>query len=332
MDSLRRLLGSIDGWQRRHRAPAVAYAVIKKFGDDQANQYVVGLGWYGFTAIYPLLLVVVTVFAFIGADSLGTGIVSTLHRFPVVGTMFNPANPSSSLHGSTLGLVIGLVLLLYGAQGVTQSAQQAQAQVWNIPMMERPGFVSRLVRSLLALLTIGVAFVVNSVAGSYATASGQPLGARFGVIAGMLVANWAFYAATFRALAPKVVTGRALLPGAAVGALGFTLLITVGTGLVQHQLQNSSATYGQFGAVIGLVGFLLLLAKISLYGAELNPVLARHLWPRSLDSDQPTDADRRILQYLARQQATRPEQHIGVEIDEPARTAREPEEAPAARS
>ena len=326
MDAVRRLLTSIDGWQQRHRAPAIVYAVIKKFGDDQANQYVVGLGWYGFTAIYPLLLVVVTVFAFIGAASLGTGIVSTLHRFPVVGSMFNPAHPSSSLHGSALGLVIGLVLLLYGAQGVTQTAQQAQAQVWNIPMRDRPGFVSRLVRSLVALVTIGAAFLVNSVAGAFATSSGQPLGARFGVIAGMLVANWAFYAVTFRALAPKLVSGRGLLPGAAVGALGFTLLITVGTGLIQHQLRDSSATYGQFGAVIGLVGFLLLLAKISLYGAELNPVLSRHLWPRSLRSDQPTEADRRVLQYLARQQATRPEERIGVETADP---GREPHQAPA---
>ena len=44
------------------------------------------------------------------------------------------------------------------------------------------------------------------------------------------------------------------------------------------------------GIVIGLVGFLFLLAKISLYGAELNPVLSRHLWPRSLVRSDPTAA------------------------------------------
>ena len=67
----------VDRFQQRHALIAFPWAVLQKFGDDQANQYVVGLGWYGFTAIYPLLLVVVTVFAFIGAASLGTGIVST---------------------------------------------------------------------------------------------------------------------------------------------------------------------------------------------------------------------------------------------------------------
>ena len=51
----------------------VPYAVLKKSGDDNANLLVVALAWYGFTAIFPLLLVVVTVFGFIGAQSIGPG-------------------------------------------------------------------------------------------------------------------------------------------------------------------------------------------------------------------------------------------------------------------
>jgi hypothetical protein len=38
----------------------------------------------------------------------------------------------------------------------------------------------------------------------------------------------------------------------------------------------------RFGSVIGIVTFLLLLAKLSLYAAELNPVRERTLYPRSL--------------------------------------------------
>jgi uncharacterized BrkB/YihY/UPF0761 family membrane protein len=97
--------------------------VVKKFGDDNVNLLVVALGWYGFTAIYPLLLVVVTIFGFIGAASLGTGIVHTLHQFPVIGSQFNPGKGDSQLHGSVFGLIIGVAGLLYGAQGVTQTAE-----------------------------------------------------------------------------------------------------------------------------------------------------------------------------------------------------------------
>ena len=73
------------------------------------------LGWYGFTAIYPLLLVVVTVFGYIGAASLGTAIVHTLHQFPVIGAQFNPGQGGSQLHGRVFGLIIGVAGVLYGA-------------------------------------------------------------------------------------------------------------------------------------------------------------------------------------------------------------------------
>ncbi len=133
MKSVKRMLVRIDGWQRRNRVAGIGYGVVKKFNDDRMNQYVVALGWYGFVSIYPLLLVAVTVLGFIGVSSLGQGLVETLHHFPVVGEQFNPALPSHNLHGSVFGLIAGLVGLVYGAQGVTQSAQQAMGQVWNVP-------------------------------------------------------------------------------------------------------------------------------------------------------------------------------------------------------
>jgi uncharacterized BrkB/YihY/UPF0761 family membrane protein len=288
------------------------YGVIKKFGDDGANQYVVALAWYGFVAIYPLLLVVVTVFGFIGAASLGHHLVSTLHQFPVVGSQFNPAHGSSTLHGSVPGLVVGLIGLIYGAQGVTQTVQQAMAQVWNVPQLGIPGFLPRLARSLVGLATIGGAFVVNAAVATFATNPGVSYAVRLPAFVGMLLLNVALYFAAFRVLTPGQIGTRQLLPGAMASSVGFTLLITIGSGLIQHQLRNSSATYGQFGIVIGLVGFLFLLAKISLYGAELNPVLARNLWPRGIRSDDPTQADNQVLYDITHQNLRRSDQRIGV--------------------
>lgn len=294
----RRLLGFVDRWQRRHRFAGQAYGVIKKYSDDNANLLVVALGWYGFTTIFPLLLVVVTIFGFIGQESLGSGIVSTLHKFPIVGDEFNPAG-GSRLHGSGLGLFIGLAGLLYGAQGVTQTAQHAMAAVWNVPQRERTGFLPRLGRSLAGLFIIGGAFVINAFASTYATGATETLAVRVLVIAALLVLNVGLYYAAFVVLTPKVTKTRALLPGAIAGAIMFTVLITIGTGLVAHQLKNASNTYGTFGSVIGLVLFLLLLAKLSIYAAELNPVLERSLYPRALPLGEPTDADRQIQYALA---------------------------------
>ena len=312
MKALDRWVAAADERQRSHRLTAVVYGVIKKFGDDNANEFVVGLGWYGFVAIYPLLLVVVTLFGFIGAASLGHHLVSTLHQFPVVGAQFNPARGSSTLHGSTVGLVIGLIGLLYGAQGVTQTAQQAMVRVWNIPPVDAPGFLPRLGRSLAGLAAIGGTFVLNAATATFATSSGIDYLVRIPIVVGMLAMNIVLYLLAFRILTPSAIAARSLLPGAVVASTGFTFLITLGSGLVQHQLKNSSATYGQFGIVIGLVGFLFLLAKISLYGAELNPVVARRLWPRSLQTRNPTEADNQVLHDITHENLRRRDQRIGV--------------------
>jgi uncharacterized BrkB/YihY/UPF0761 family membrane protein len=314
---IRAALAAIDAWQRRHALPGLAFGVQKKFGSDRLNLYVVGLGWYGFLSVYPLLLVIVTVLGFIGVASLGTSLVSTLHQFPVVGSQFNPEH-SSLLHGSVVGLVVGLVTLTYGAQGVTQTAQAAMAGTWNIPFITRPGFLPRLGRSVWALAIIGSTFVANGALATFATGTGYSVAIRAVTLVGMLVVNGLGYLGAFRSLTPKSITTRSLLPGALLGALGFTVLITIGSGLIQHQLRHSSSTYGQFGAVIGLVGFLLLLAKISLYGAELNVVLARRLWPRALVGDNPTAADYEALRTATHETQSRDDQVISVAFDHPA--------------
>ncbi|MGA9831158.1 MAG: YihY/virulence factor BrkB family protein [Trebonia sp.] len=318
VEPLRKVMGAADRWQRRVPWAGVPYAVMKKFGDDNANLAVVALAWYGFTAIFPLLLVVVTVFGFIGAESIGQGIIHTLHEFPVIGSFFNPAKPEA-LHGSTLGLVVGLIGLVYGAQGVTQTAQYAMATVWNIPQTQRTGFLPRLGRSLAGLITIGGAFFVNAFVTGYATAGATSSAVRILVLAGLLVINVGLYWVTFTVLTAKVIGPRGLLPGSILGAIAFTALITVGTGLMTHQLKNASATYGTFGTVIGIMALLLILAKLTMYGAELNPVLSRRLYPRALPmGGEPTDADRQVLASLVHAEQRRDDQVIGVGFGEDA--------------
>ena len=318
VEPLSKVMGAVDAWQRRHRWAGVPYAVVKKFGDDNANLVVVALAWYGFTAIFPLLLVVTAVLGSIGAHSLGTGILNTLHQFPVIGTNFNPSNPSA-LHGSTLGLIVGLIGLAYGAQGVTQTAQQAMATVWHIPQNQRTGFLPRLGRSLAGLVTIGGAFLVNASLSTYVTGATTSYAIRIPVVVGLLVINAVLYFLTFTLLTAKVIGPRGLLPGAVLGAVAFTALITVGAGLMTHQLKHAESSYGAFGLVIGIVTLLLLLAKLSIYAAELNPVLSRRLYPRALPmGGEPTDADQQVMAALARAEQRRDDEVIGVGFGEDA--------------
>ena len=189
MDPVRKVMGAVDGFQRRHGWVGVPYAVQKKFGDDNANLVVVALAWYGFTAIFPLLLVVVTVFGFIGKASIGDRPGQYAARVPGDRLELQRGAADTSLHGSTVGLVVGLIGLIYGAQGVTQTAQLAMATVWNIPQDQRTGFLPRLGRSLAGLITIGGAFLINAFVTGYATGGTSNYAIRVPVIVGLLVIN-----------------------------------------------------------------------------------------------------------------------------------------------
>ena len=105
------------------------------------------------------------------------------------------------------------------------------ATVWNIPQVQRTGFLPRLGRSLAGLFTIGAAFLVNAFVTGYATAGTTSYAIRIPVLAGLLVINAGLYFATFTLLTAKAIGPRGLLPGAVAGAVAFTALITVGTGL-----------------------------------------------------------------------------------------------------
>jgi uncharacterized BrkB/YihY/UPF0761 family membrane protein len=185
------------------------------------------------------------------------------------------------------------------------------ARVWNTQRVERPGFVPRLVRSLGGLAILAGAFLINAFVAGVASTQ-QQTGLKLALLCGLGLLNVAFYFAAFCTLTPRFERRRQLLPGAIVAAIGFTLLTTIGTSLVEHQLRNSGNTYGSFAAVIGIVSYLLLLATLTLYAAELNPVLAKHLWPRALPRTEPTPADNTVLRDRAQEERRRPDQHIGV--------------------
>ena len=123
------------------------------------------------------------------------------------------------------------------------------------------------------------------------------------------------YLGAFRALTPKGVPTRKLLPGAITGGICWTVLQVLGTYLVHHFL-HSDSVYGVFGTVLGLLAWIALAVQVTVYCAEINVVLARRLWPRSIVQPPLTEADRASMALQALQNQRRPEQHIEVTFDD----------------
>jgi len=338
MNPIERTARRLDAFQQRHTVAAVLYGVMKKFGDDNAGVLVANLAYSAFVAVFPLLLVLVTILALVLASDPSARqrlLHSTFSEFPLVGSTLSH-NIHTLKKSSSVGLAVGVLGLLWGSSSLAQSGQFTMAQVWNLEGPDRPNYLTRLMRSLGFLAVIAVGLIVTTFLAGFGTFGRHNLW--LGIVGEVLAAsvNVGQYLLAFRVLTPKKVPTRQLVPGALVGGIGWTILQAAGGYLVGHDLRNDSAVYGTFGIVLGLVAWLYLGVELSVYAAELNTVLARRLWPRGMVQPPLTEADQRSMAAQAIENRRRPEQRVHVGFVEEAKTQRqwldeqqaEPEPAP----
>jgi YihY family inner membrane protein len=312
VNPIERLLRAVDRFQQRHSVLGFPFGVLKKYGDDQGGKKAALLAHYGFLSLFPLLLVFLTLlgYAVAGNQQLQQSVVDTLARqFPVLGTQVEKS--VSTIKGSGVALVVGVLGTLWGGLGITQSFQDAMNDIWNVPRRQRPNFWWRLARGLAALLLVAAEVVAATVL-AQAGIAGPGLLGRVDLLAGSFLLNLLLLLLMFRVLTGTRIRWRWLLPGAAVGAVGWSVLQSFGVQLVNHQLERANLLYGVFAVVLVLLGWLYLSTQLVLYAAEINVVLARRLWPRSLLQPPLTEPDREVLTALARTEERRPEQRVEV--------------------
>jgi len=304
-----------DGFQKKHKLLAIVVAVLKKSSDDQANFFALSLAWYGFVAIYPLLLIFVAALQLVGEKALGLHIVDILHRFPVIGREFGSGTNNHHLSSSILGLLVGILGLSYGALGATRVLQKSLYHVWNIPKLEKRSVVFRYWHNFIALFILAAVFLLNAAATSFAAANGNQIWLDTVSVIVICTINILTYYLIFTIQGPNRRSAVTTWPGAFVAGILFTLITTLGAGLIEHELSHSSETYGAFAQVIGVVTFLLIISKITIYACELNCVIGRKLFPRSLDKTLLTASDKAVYEFLAKEQLKYKDQKITVTYD-----------------
>ncbi|MFI5040556.1 MAG: YihY/virulence factor BrkB family protein [Acidimicrobiales bacterium] len=301
----------LDRWQQRHRFPGFVFGVIKKYGDDRGGTLAALVTFYGFLALFPLLLVAFTVLGFVlrgHADWQATIETSALSKFPVIGPSLRPGE----LHGNTFALVVGLLGLLWGALGVTYAIQFAVNEAWDVPNKSRPPFFVRIARGLALFGVLGIAVLATTALTVLGSIVGNSwLAGALGLL-GALALNVGLFLGTFRLLSPRDLSWRDLLPGAVVAGASWQLLQLFGQWLVLRNLRHAQQLYGQFALVLGLIFFLSIATQMIMYGVEVNVVRHKELWPRSIVQPPLLPADRKALALRAQQEARRPEQLVDV--------------------
>jgi len=296
MNMVQRIIHAVDALQQRHAWLAFPIAVWKKFGDDQAGNLAALIAYSALVAIFPLLLLLVTVLDIVlknNPELKQKVLKAALDQYPVIGTQME--NSIGHLTQTGVALAVAAIGIFIGALGVANSLQNALNSAWEIPFARRPGFPWSWLRSAALIIVIGVGFIGTTIISGLAAGAGRVLpGAGRSVLfyAVSLVLNFGLFWLGFRVGTAREITWRQLWLGAAISAVIWQILQAFGSYFISHQLAHASPLYGTFALVLGLIAWLYLQAQLTLYAVEINVVRTYRLWPRSLAPPPYTEQDR----------------------------------------
>ncbi len=309
------LIRRVDNFQQRHGVLGFPFAVLQKFGNDQAGSKAALIAYYGLFAIFPLLMLFTTILGYVlhNDEQLRKDLVdSALGSFPIIGPQLQ--SHVRTLSGSAFAVVVGGLLLLYGAVGLGLATQSAMNKVWNIPYVHWPSFPMRYLRGFVVLVLLAASTIGSTVLTGFATLTSHDTDSRVLLLIGSLALNFGLILVAFMVMTAVRFRWRDVVLGAVLATVFWQILQLIGSWYVGRELQHATETYGFFGIVIVLLAWIYLGAQFFLLAAEINVVKRYDLWPRSITQPPLTAADRAVFERLARMEIRRPEVEVDVEF------------------
>lgn len=282
MNRIEKSIQRLDRLQQRHRFTAFTYAVIKRYGDDQAGHQAALLTYYAFLALFPLLLVVTTLTQIVATShpQLQDAVIrSVANNFPILGGQLS--QHVHSLHKNGLALISGLIFIIYGARGVADVFRSGVSHIWRVPKNERGGFPGSLLRSLSIMIFGGLGILAASVMVALVGAAGHSIPIRIVALLVNLVVLFCLFTLLFHLSLPKRITHQEIEPASIAAAIGLVVLQSLGGYLLKRELRSLDALYSYFALALGLIFWIYLQAQIVYYSAEIAVVKHNKLWPRS---------------------------------------------------
>jgi membrane protein len=281
---------------------------------NNGNQYAAAITYWTFLALFPLLLLAVSILGFV------------LHAHPATLqdvlkhiTDSTPGTLGKTLSDSLKAAVnaragvgiVGIVGVLLTGLGWIGNLRQAIDAVWGIPPVKR-SFIAARASSLLVLAGLGLSLLISlgiTAVGTSATdqlvravnldhVPGMPIvvkvvGLAIAVAGDFLI----FYWMMVRLPAISVPRGPDI-KGALLAAVGFEILKIVGTYTIAHAAQSPTA--GPFASVLAVLIWIQLVARYLLFCTAWIAVLSREQEPMLLTD--PDELPGAVGTHIERQQ------------------------------
>src|ERR1700677_3635321 len=186
MSRMQHMIRAADQFQQQRAWLALPVAVAKKYADNRAWDLAALIAYYAFLAIFPLLLILVTLLNLVLRSDSGLRhrvVDSALSHYPVIGPELDSS--ITPLQQTGFALAVGVVGLLIGSRGVARAMQNALNSAWEIPLTRRYKLPWSFLRGLAMLIVIGTGLITTSALSGLASSGGNPLAG----FAGALVAR-----------------------------------------------------------------------------------------------------------------------------------------------
>jgi membrane protein len=265
--------------QDRHAWLRHVLAAWQLMNRNNANQYAAAITYFSFLALFPLLLLAVSITGFVlnshpaAQQALFSHIGDNVPG--AFGDTLQTAVQTAIDKRSALG-VVGLVGVLLAGLGWISNLRNAIDGVWGRKPAKRKLLIAKLADMLVlaglgvgALLSLGLTVVGTSLTGQILKAVGldtvpgstwltKLLGIAIAVIGDMIIFWWLLVR-----LPQADVPMKIALKGALLAAVGFEILKIVGTYTIAHT--TKSPTAGPFAGILAILIWIQLVARWMLF-------------------------------------------------------------------
>ncbi len=257
---------------------------------DRTGDILAGsITYFGFLALFPLLLLAASVFGFIlaGQPQLLDDVIAQIGQYipGSAGDQLIEALRAAIDSRGAVG-IFGLLGLLYAGLAWIGKLRLAIQTLWQ-GRPESTSFLRDKARDLLTLVGLGGGLAVSLAATAIGTAAVDFIVDLVGLsevpgitlitgalaIALALAGSTLVFAWLFSRLSGHDISGRCVLPGAILAAAGFEILKLIGAFYLS--LVSNSVSVGVFGSVVGILLFIYLACRFLLFCVAWTATLPR---------------------------------------------------------
>lgn len=268
--------------------PGVLKRTLKEFSRDNLTDLAAALTYYGVLAIFPMIIVVVSILGLIGSSATQPLIqnLGSVAPGPAKQILTSAIQNVQSGRGAAgILFVVGLAVALWSASGYIAAFMRASNVVWDIEE-GRPIWKTvpiRLGVTLITVLLITASAVAVLFTGGLATQAGKVLGLGSTAVTVFDIVKWPIMLVIVSVIlailyyaGPNVRQPgfRWVTPGSVLAVL-LWILVSAAFAFYISSFASYNKTYGTLGGVIAFLVWLWLTNVVILLGAEFNAELER---------------------------------------------------------